>query len=618
MQLEQGILHLDGSGPQFLEVAAEDQGGVGRPAADNFGLGQLIVGTSGAATTVELVDLVDNGNRGVDPDPVDGTSFEAIYLLGLDPATTNPEGAEGLILNTGSVLRIGCIDTYVFDDTSDTTPRNLASEFDPGVTNSIPFGAGTIELDADFDVDGIPDCADNCPRSANAGQEDADGDGVGDACSVEIPLDDPDTGEMIPGLDPGSETGTSVAPAGDLNKDGLADFIAGAPSFTPDGGPVETGAAAVYFGSTDGIERNVADIVFVGEDAHDRAGTAVFGDFDFNGDGCLDLVIGAEQVDRTDGDGDPSNDPATGGGKVYLIYFDPANPVFQSSTLNLADVGGSIPGRVFVGAGLGDRAGAALAAGGHVDLGTGDDLAIGAPGATPAAGREGAGEVYVVFDDPALPTGSISLDRVANLGPDEIDGIVYEGVAAGDGLGSAVAFPGDVTGAPGDDLAMGAPWADHFGVVDGGVVYVAEAGDLERDTVEVCDVGSPDDNAPNGSQIFGTQAGERVGSAVAGGGDNLSNGEADLADRCAVVRRDRCDRCRSCRANRVQDSVRTACRRQDRRPGQRSRGTSWCDLHRCGRRGPNRQRGGRARRRDRQRDRRRRVRCALCRSRWCS
>ena len=36
--------------------------------------------------------------------------------------------------------------------------------------------------DSDFDDDGLEDAADNCPRAANAGQEDSDGDGRGDAC----------------------------------------------------------------------------------------------------------------------------------------------------------------------------------------------------------------------------------------------------------------------------------------------------------------------------------------------------------------------------------------------------------------------------------------------------
>lgn len=37
----------------------------------------------------------------------------------------------------------------------------------------------------DFDLDGIADAVDNCPKHHNPGQEDMDGDGIGDRCDFE-------------------------------------------------------------------------------------------------------------------------------------------------------------------------------------------------------------------------------------------------------------------------------------------------------------------------------------------------------------------------------------------------------------------------------------------------
>ena len=46
---------------------------------------------------------------------------------------------------------------------------------------------GGCSSGGDSDSDGIPDDIDNCPNTQNAGQEDCDGDGVGDACELEVP-----------------------------------------------------------------------------------------------------------------------------------------------------------------------------------------------------------------------------------------------------------------------------------------------------------------------------------------------------------------------------------------------------------------------------------------------
>jgi len=351
--------------------------------------------------------------------------------------------------------------------------------------------------------------------------------------SAGIPL--PIVSEEARGSITDARQGSSVAAAGDLDGGGLDqtfhDFIAGAPGYSDPaaGVPVEAGAALVYLGADNTTDRVTPDLVFTGEAAHDRAGVAVAGDFDFNGDGIPDLLIGAEQVDRSAAVPRP-----TGAGKVYLIYFDPGDVAHYphlgdpaiADTVSLGRVGqpGGIPGVVFTGVTTGDQTGFAVAGGGRVNPGPGQDLAIGAPGADTAQGVD-SGVVYVIFDDPGL-SGTIDLEDVAGSVP----GVVYEGAAAGDGLGFSVAFPGDVVEPGGDDLAMGAPFADpdlgglDAPLADAGATYVPSGGDLQSGIIETCDIGG----GVAGAQILGDQAGMQSGYSVAGGGDNLQNGEADL------------------------------------------------------------------------------------------
>lgn len=55
-----------------------------------------------------------------------------------------------------------------------------------------PGACGCGVPDVDADGDGVADCIDNCPETANADQTDSDGDGLGDAC------DDSPVGEDVP------------------------------------------------------------------------------------------------------------------------------------------------------------------------------------------------------------------------------------------------------------------------------------------------------------------------------------------------------------------------------------------------------------------------------------
>jgi hypothetical protein len=349
--------------------------------------------------------------------------------------------------------------------------------------------------------------------------------------------------EETPSIGADSRTGSAVAAAGDLNggagtDQSFQDWLAGAPGFedAAAGVPVEAGAAIVYLGSDVESERTEADIIYTGEAAHDRAGVAVAGDFDWNGDGIPDILVGAEQVDRTGSAGVP-----VGGGKVYLILFDPTDavnypllndgdPSTTGDRVSLSLVGqpGGIPGIVFTGAAVGDQAGFSVAGGGLVNADNLQDIVVGAPGVDNVAGAD-AGAAYVVFGDGSL-SGPVDLSRVANGMSDQVGGVVYQGEAAGDALGFSVAFPGDVVEPDGEDIAMGAPFndpvppTDATPLVDAGSAYLGAGGTLSSGIIEVCDLGG----GGGGARIQGDQAGMNLGWSVAGAGDSLQNGSADF------------------------------------------------------------------------------------------
>ncbi len=94
---------------------------------------------------------------------------------------------------------------------------------DPNKTHPGICGCGVA--DTDTDSDGTPDCNDNCPNTANPGQEDTDGDSIGNACDDDIDGDgytaDVDCDDSNASVNPGA---TEVCDDGiDNDCDGDAD-----------------------------------------------------------------------------------------------------------------------------------------------------------------------------------------------------------------------------------------------------------------------------------------------------------------------------------------------------------------------------------------------------------
>ncbi|MFM9969186.1 MAG: putative Ig domain-containing protein [Burkholderiales bacterium] len=249
-------------------------------------------------------------------------------------------------------------------------------------------------------------------------------------------------GFVINGQCANDYSGTSVSSAGDINGDGLADLIIGAPKSDPTAG-ADAGRSYVVFGrggstpiNLSAIANGTGGFVINGQCAGDNNGHSVANAGDVNGDGLSDLLVGSHL-----------SDPAAGAdaGRSYVVFGQCAG-----TAINLATVAGGTGGFVINGQCLGDNSGRSVASAGDINGDGLSDLIIGAWKSDPTAGTLEAGRSYVVFGK--TTTAAINLSAVA-LGT---GGFVINGQDATDLSGGSVASAGDVNGDGLADLIVGA------------------------------------------------------------------------------------------------------------------------------------------------------------------
>ncbi len=456
-----GDVNGDGLDDVIIGAYAADSGGI-----NNMGESYVIYGSSNRfSSPLDAFEL--NGNNGFKIIGIDDGDQSGFSVS--DAGDVNDDGVDDIIIGApgadpGGKSQAG--EAYVIYGCTNGFPAvfeldsiNGTNGFQLNGITALGLCASSVSGAGDVNNDGVDDIIIGAHNVSSAAGESYVVYGRADNYSTTFELSSLNgtNGFRIAGTENLAYSGCSVSGAGDVNNDGINDVIIGAYRGSPDE-RLFAGKSYVVFGQTNNFSWRIllSDLngangfLLNGIDASDRCGYSVSGAGDLNNDGIDDIIIGAP------GQGISS-------GESYVVYgrTNAFPAAFEFSSLDGTN------GFQINGYGFASYSGCSVSDAGDANGDGIDDIIIGAENARPCNKTTSAGESYLIYGRTNEFPAAFELSSLNSS-----NGIQFNGIDDADNSGYSVSGAGDMNSDGIDDIIIGAPYADPYGVGAAGESYV--------------------------------------------------------------------------------------------------------------------------------------------------